>query len=148
MTYNEKEILDNDKQIEQPQKTITNKLRAMLDERGVNWDYGITGFTTTRFNVNGIDLTFTPMRGGFAYSTILTPEQAIETILGTGTCHMRLVYEEEDADGFVWPDYYKCDAGPMWTGLWPVMILKFSRDIVLTVERKWLSNAEKWCSIY
>ena len=27
-----------------------------------------------------------------------------------GTCHMRLAYEEEDADGFIWPDHYECDA--------------------------------------
>lgn len=92
MTYNEKEILDNDKQIEQPQKTITNKLRAMLDERGVNWDYGITGATTTKFRVNGVDLAFMPMRDGFVCTTILTPEQVIAATLG----------HEEKVSNFVW----------------------------------------------
>ena len=83
--------------------TATERLRALLDERGVEWDYGITGPTTTRFRVNGVngvDLTFTPMRDGLLCSTILTTEQAITATLGscncsndctsserTGTCH-------------------------------------------------------------
>ena len=62
--------------------TVTDELRRMLDERGVEWDYGITGATTTRFSVNGIDLTFTPMRDGLVCSTILTPAQAIAATLG------------------------------------------------------------------
>jgi len=68
--------------------TDTEKLRHLLDERGVEWDYGITGSTTTRFSVNGTDLTFTPMRDGLVCSTILTPEQAIAATLGRGTCQM------------------------------------------------------------
>lgn len=79
--------------------TANDELRRMLDERGVEWDYGITGPTTTRFRVNGVngvDLTFTPMRDGLLCSTILTPEQVIDATLGscncsnserTGTCH-------------------------------------------------------------
>ena len=71
--------------------TTTDELRRMLDERGVEWDYGITGSATTRFSVNGIDLTFTPMRDGLACSTILTPEQAIAATLGAWTCKPREV---------------------------------------------------------
>ena len=66
--------------------TATDTIRAMLDERGVEWDYGITGSTTTKFRVNGIDLTFTPMRDGLVCSTILTPDQAIDATLGRGEC--------------------------------------------------------------
>lgn len=62
--------------------TATDELRRLLDERGVEWDYGITGSSTTRFSVNGIDLTFTPMRDGLVCSTILTPEQAVAATLG------------------------------------------------------------------
>ena len=62
--------------------TATEILRRLLDERGVWWDYGIRGATTTRFNANGVDLTFTPMRDGLFCSTILTPEQAIAATLG------------------------------------------------------------------
>ena len=67
-------------------ESSTKILRRMLDERGVKWDYGITGSATTSFSVNGIDLTFTPMRDGLVCSTILTPEQAIAATLGR-TCH-------------------------------------------------------------
>lgn len=66
--------------------TATDELRRLLDERGVWWDYGIRGATTTRFTVNGVDLTFTPMRDGLVCSTILTPAQAIAATLGAGTC--------------------------------------------------------------
>ena len=62
--------------------TATEVLRRLLDERGVEWDYGIMGPTTTKFSVNRIDLTFTPMRDGLMCSTILTPEQAIAATLG------------------------------------------------------------------
>lgn len=66
--------------------SATERLRRLLDECGVEWDYGITGSTTTRFSVNGIDLTFTPMRDGLVCSTILTPEQAIAATLGSCNC--------------------------------------------------------------
>ena len=66
--------------------SATEELRRLLDERGAEWDYGITGATTTRFDVNGVDLTFTPMRDGLVCSTILTPEQAIAATMGRGTC--------------------------------------------------------------
>ena len=82
--------------------TITEKLRRMLDEREVDWDYGIGGSTTTRFSVNGIDLTFTPMRDGLVCSTILTPEQAVEATLGRGTCHVMTI-SEFNGEG---TDYY------------------------------------------
>ena len=68
--------------------TATDELRRMLDERGVEWDYGIAGADTTRFNANGVDVTFTPMRDGLMCSTILTPEQAIAATLGSGTCKL------------------------------------------------------------
>ena len=76
--------------------SVTDELRRLLDEHGVEWDYGITGATTTKFSVNGIDLTFTPMRDGLVCSTILTPEQAIEVTLGRGTCHVEGYDDGED----------------------------------------------------
>ena len=66
--------------------TATDELRRMLDERGVEWDYGITGAVSTRFNANGVELTFIGMRDGVTCSTILTPEQAIAATVGRGTC--------------------------------------------------------------
>ena len=75
--------------------TATERLRQLLDERGVEWDYGITGPATTRFNASGIDVTFTPMLDGLVCSTILTPEQAVEATLGRGTCKMKRVEDEQ-----------------------------------------------------
>ena len=93
--------------------TATDELRRLLDERGVKWDYGITGAATTRFNTNGIDLTFTPMRDGLVCSTVLTPVQAIAATLGatdarptqeesSGTCHI--------TDNGPWGYPYVCSA--------------------------------------
>lgn len=81
----------------------TERLRALLDERGVEWDYGITGPTTTMFRVNGVngvDLTFTPMRDGLLCSTILTPEQAIAATLGSCDCSNSERTETCRLDGF------------------------------------------------
>ena len=86
--------------------SVTDELRKMLDERGVEWDYGITGATTTKFSVNGIDLTFTPMRDGLVCSTILTPEQAIEVTLGRGTC--KNVHEPPKDTTFWQSPHFKC----------------------------------------
>ena len=82
-------------------KTATERLRALLDEHGVEWDYGITGPTTTRFRVNGVngvDLTFTPMRDGLLCSTILTPEQAIAATLGSCNCSNNCTNSERTSD--------------------------------------------------
>ena len=72
--------------------TATDELRRILDERGVEWDYGITGAASTMFNANGVELTFIGMRDGVTCSTILTPAQAIAATVGRGTC--RMVYND------------------------------------------------------
>lgn len=64
--------------------TATDELRQMLTEAGVEWDYGITGTASTRFNANGVELTFIGMRDGVTCSTILTPAQAIAATVGDG----------------------------------------------------------------
>ncbi len=66
--------------------TATDELRCLLDEQGVEWDYDITGAASTRFNANGVELTFIDMRDGVICSTILTPEQAIAATLGSCNC--------------------------------------------------------------
>ena len=66
--------------------SATDELRRLLDERGVEWDYGITGAMSTRFSANGVDVTFVPIRYGLICSTILTPAQAVEAMLGRGEC--------------------------------------------------------------
>lgn len=85
--------------------TATDELRALLDARGVKWDYGISGSDTTTFRASGIDLTFTPMRDGLVCSTVLKPAQAVEATLGRGTCHMTL---RDDMRGHAYQDVYEC----------------------------------------
>lgn len=102
--------------------TAKDELRKMLDERGVRWDYGPSGASSTAFWVNGKELSFCNWRDGLICSTIFTPAQAIAVTLGAPerTCHMRLAYEEEDADGFIWPDHYECNAcGASVNGIMP-----------------------------
>ena len=86
--------------------SATDELRRLLDERGVEWDYGITGTASTMFNANGVELTFIDMRDGVTCSTILTPEQAIAATVGRGTC--RNVHEPPKSTTF-WPTpHFKC----------------------------------------
>ena len=66
--------------------SATDELRRLLDERGVEWDYGIGGAYTTEFSANGVMLNFRDWGDGVICSTILTPEQAIAATLGR-TCH-------------------------------------------------------------
>ena len=76
-----------------------DELRRMLTESGVEWDYGITGAASTKFNANGVELTFIDMRDGVTCSTILTPAQAIAATVGRGTC--RNVYLVETSDELI-----------------------------------------------
>ena len=64
----------------------TDDLRRLLDERGVEWDYGIGGAYTTEFSANGVMLNFRDWRDGVICSTILTPEQAIAATLDSCNC--------------------------------------------------------------
>ena len=99
--------------------TETEELRRLLDGRGVGWRDEYNGFEyITAWHANGIYANFSEDKGLAepnllaVYYEDLTPEQAIVATLGAQerTCHMRLCYEEEDADGFIWPDHYECDA--------------------------------------
>ena len=65
--------------------TATDELRAMLDERGVEWrDYGYENHVwwcdwhaENRHSVNGLYV---------KVEAVITPEQAIAATLGAGTC--------------------------------------------------------------
>ena len=67
--------------------SATERLRALLDERGVEWkDYGYENHTwwgewhaENRSSVNGL---FVKVEG------VVTPEQAIAATLGPGTCEV------------------------------------------------------------
>lgn len=85
--------------------TATEELCALLDARGVEWDYGVSGPDSTMFRANGVDLTFTSMRNRLVCSTILTPAQAVEATLGRETCTMA----HEDGND-TWWSCSVCDA--------------------------------------
>lgn len=94
--------------------TVTDELRRLLDERGVErFDYVFSGSDTTTFRVRGIYLTFTPMRDGLVCSTILTPEQAVEATLGRGTCKVKHSIVDEVGGGEL--DRWVCgECGHIW----------------------------------
>ena len=78
--------------------TATERLRAMLDERGVEWSDGGYGNTATVWEANGILWRGLWRDGAIELVATMTPEQAIEATLGRGECHD--MYED---DG-----YFKC----------------------------------------
>lgn len=89
--------------------SATNELRAMLDERGVKWDYGIGGASTTEFMTSsGLALSFMDWRDRLTCTTLLTPEQAIAATLGRGECHIKPWKMERDT-GFY--DCMECECG-------------------------------------
>ena len=74
--------------------TATEKLRAMLDERGVEWTNPNTSLRDemTSWVANGFDYDAFEVPDGTlvltaAHQDDLTPEQAIAATLGAGTCH-------------------------------------------------------------
>lgn len=57
------------------------------------------------------------------------------------TCHMRLVYEEEDADGCIWPDHYECDAcGAKVNGIMPFCDIEIPPKFCPNCGRKVVSR--------
>lgn len=65
----------------------TEHLRAMLDERGVEWRGGLP--TETMVEAGGLDLLYVALPDGRVRAFIrnyLTSEQAIEATLGRGEC--------------------------------------------------------------
>ena len=78
--------------------TATERLRALLTERGVEWRGGLP--TETMVEADGLDLLYVALPDGRVRAFIrnyLTPEQAVEATLGRGTCRMckRKGYDRE-----------------------------------------------------
>ena len=72
-----------------PTTSATERLRALLDERGVEWRGGLP--TETMVEADGLDLLYVALPDGRVRAFIrnyLTPEQAVEATLGRGTCHL------------------------------------------------------------
>ena len=87
--------------------STTDELRAMLDERGVEWTNPNTSLRDemTSWVANGFDYDAFEVPDGTlvltaAHQDDLTPEQAIEATLGAGTCHVKAVKKIGDSFGF------------------------------------------------
>ena len=88
-------------------ETVTDRLRALLDERGVEWKDGDAAYEIEWNTPDGRHCsamywkpTFTVLING------CTPEQAIAATLGSGTCHMSFIDEYETASG---EEEYLCE---------------------------------------
>ena len=88
-------------------ETVTDRLRALLDERGVEWKDGDAAYEIEWKTPDGRHCsamywkpTFTVLING------CTPEQAIAATLGSGTCHMSFIDEYETASG---EEEYLCE---------------------------------------
>ena len=69
--------------------SATDRLRELLDERGVEWrdDSSIYGTRRTVWAADGVTYVAAEVSGRLKVSGYLTPEQAIEATLGRGKCH-------------------------------------------------------------
>ena len=73
-----------------PTTSATERLRALLTERGVEWRGGLP--TETMVEADGLDLLYVALPDGRVRAFIrnyLTPERAVEATLGRGTCSIR-----------------------------------------------------------
>ena len=76
------------------EKTATERLRELLDERGVEWwkPVQMEGSEYTRWHdANGMEWTTSEIHVSRKLrigASFITPEQAIDATLGRGTCHL------------------------------------------------------------
>ncbi len=69
-------------------ESATERLRKLLDERGIEWDYGMLGAHSTKFCVNDVWVSFVAIRDGLTCATIFTPEQVM-AVIGPEIVHCR-----------------------------------------------------------
>ena len=88
--------------------SATERLRALLDERGVEYETyteELTGFEHVKWNFNEHGSADFNLEFGepwlTMYGVISGPEQAIAATLETGTCHMEHLWSD-DIDGVCW----------------------------------------------
>ena len=83
--------------------SATERVRTLLDERGVEYDTDDEdGCEFTEWVANGLEWE-ADSRGELVYLTpamLITPEQAIAATLGRGTCHVKAAKKIGDSFGF------------------------------------------------
>ncbi len=85
----------------------TERLRALLDERGVEWDNCVGPFPQTAYNINGVVWQVKELVAGFDVSSrYLTPAQAIDATLGRGECTFKWSLADNG-----WADYTCSECG-------------------------------------
>ena len=93
--------------------SATERLRELLDERGMEYAWEHVEDGTLFHIVNDGKTYFILMRGGSGlemWSQHLTPEQAIDATLGAGTCHAVISdnLTESEGTGDAWADCSEC----------------------------------------
>ena len=91
--------------------SATERLRRLLDERGVEWSGGLPSETMVR--TDALDLFYVTIPDGRVRVFVrnyLTPEQAVEATLGPGTCHPIISdnLNESEGTGDAWADCSEC----------------------------------------
>lgn len=100
--------------------TATERLRQLLDERGVEWRaakaplpvtswHGVHGFKFTAMNPYGVTGYLLVQTNTLDEWPHLTPEQAVEATLGRGTCG--IIHRHQDA---TIPDLWQCNQCREW----------------------------------
>lgn len=67
--------------------SATDRLRALLDERGVEWRGGLPTETIVREPIDALYVERSDGRMHVYFRSYMTPEQAVAATLGPGTCH-------------------------------------------------------------
>lgn len=101
--------------------SATERIRAMLDERGVEWRERVWGgkhSVTTFWHARGVRWHYRENRFGEVrlHADGLTPEQAIEATLGRGTCEVvsKLLIEGEYVPSSYYEFEMECGEGFKW----------------------------------
>ena len=82
--------------------SATERLSALLTERGVEWRGGLPSETIVSEPIDALCVERPDGRMHVYFRSYLTPEQAVAATLGAGTCHIDLVgYTERE-------DRYQC----------------------------------------
>ena len=92
--------------------TPTERFRSLLDERGIEWWYGIGEKSTVFDGEYGVRYEVDGTLGLLFVRSVLNvaPEQAIAATVGTGTCHMNVRdnLSETEGMGEVWLECDEC----------------------------------------
>lgn len=90
--------------------SATERLRALLTERGVEWSGGLPTETIVREPIDALYVERQDGRMHVYFRSYMTPEQAVAATLGPGTCHPVISdnLNESEGAGDAWADCSAC----------------------------------------